>query len=362
MKAGEEKGQYELAVFIGRMQPMHNGHLSAIKTACESAKKVLVLVGSSNAAPSTKNPFTAGWRIDVARAVIADELPEHADKVVFERLQDLTADNLWTNSVRLAIKRHSTSSSVVLVGCHKGDNHFLKWFPEIDFIEVPPLQIEEKERVLSSSFVREYFFESPTFWFSLAFLRKYLPNESCKAILDETGSKRFQLLMNEAKYLRDYKASRPYKYPINDVTADAFVVCEGHVLLVSRGRQPGVGLLALPGGFVNTDESLLNAALRELGEETGLHLLPCDVAGSRVFDNPSRSQRGRIITHVYKIEAKANPDGSLPIVKAGDDASRVDWYPIEILFNPENAAIFFEDHYDILVGMMPQECLGIANE
>ena len=50
--------QYDLAVYIGRFQPFHNGHLSVINKAEKLADKVLVLVGSANASPSIRNPFT----------------------------------------------------------------------------------------------------------------------------------------------------------------------------------------------------------------------------------------------------------------------------------------------------------------
>lgn len=371
MKVSEQKSRYGLAVFIGRMQPMHNGHLAAIKTACESAQKVLILVGSSNAAPSTKNPFTADWRIEVAREVIADKLPEHATKVVFERLPDLPTNSAWVKSVWLAINRNypfpslqdtkERTVSAALVGCRKGDNHFLNWFPEIDFIEVPPFMPAGFKRPFSATFLREEFIFKACTEYIYSHLAPYMPGKACAAVSLECKSERFQLIKQEFDYLEDYKASRSTKYPINDVTADAFVFCKDHVLLISRGRKPGAGLLALPGGFVNTDESIQQAALRELHEETGLKLLPCFV-DSQVFDNPSRSQRGRIITHVYAIQLQPNIDGSLPNVNAGDDASRADWYPINMLFNPENAAVFFEDHYEILLGMVKrQPCLFAPN-
>jgi bifunctional NMN adenylyltransferase/nudix hydrolase len=58
------KRKYDLAVFIGRMQPLHNGHVQNINNALEIADNVLVIVGSANQPRTPKNPFTASERTD----------------------------------------------------------------------------------------------------------------------------------------------------------------------------------------------------------------------------------------------------------------------------------------------------------
>ncbi len=97
-------------------------------------------------------------------------------------------------------------------------------------------------------------------------------------------------------------------YPVTFVTVDACVVTAGSVLLVRRKGRPGKGLWALPGGFLDQAETVVDGMLRELREETKIAVPPGMLRGSivtqRVFDDPNRSSRGRTITHGFLIHLK----------------------------------------------------------
>jgi bifunctional NMN adenylyltransferase/nudix hydrolase len=136
-------------------------------------------------------------------------------------------------------------------------------------------------------------------------------------------------------------------YPVILVTVDAVVVQSGHVLLIRRGHQPGQGLWALPGGFLDPDETLLAGCVRELREETGIRvaqseLLAC-LRDQHVFDAPDRSVRGRTITHAFYFEL---PAGQHPAVCGSDDAAHAEWIPLARFFEMEEH--LFEDHYHIV--------------
>lgn len=108
------------------------------------------------------------------------------------------------------------------------------------------------------------------------------------------------------------------------------------VLLVKRGIPPFQGSYAIPGGFVQAEESLDAAALRELKEETGVNDVYLEQLYS--FGDPGRDPRGRVVTVAYfaLIAADRSP------LAAGSDAANAAWWPIERL--PELAF----DHRQIL--------------
>ena len=74
----------------------------------------------------------------------------------------------------------------------------------------------------------------------------------------------FAQLEQEYVYYQEYPKEWGYG---PHLTADALVTQSGHILLVTRGEIPGKGLLALPGGFINKDETRVNASMRELRED-----------------------------------------------------------------------------------------------
>ncbi len=118
-----------------------------------------------------------------------------------------------------------------------------------------------------------------------------------------------------------------YPYPRPMLTVDlvlfTFVAGELRVLLIERGHEPFAGAWALPGGFVEIDEKLEDAAQRELREETGVR----DVYLEQLytFGDPDRDPRGRVITVAYVGIVSA--DASQHIY-AGDDARNARWFNV----------------------------------
>lgn len=130
-----------------------------------------------------------------------------------------------------------------------------------------------------------------------------------------------------------------YDYPRPAVTVDTVIVTAGpsrQVLLIRRRNEPFAGQWALPGGFVDMEETLEKAARRELYEETGMKTKKLVQLGT--FGDPGRDPRGRTISIVYLAEIPKRNDSA----KAGDDAGEVGWFSLAQL--PPLAF----DHLDIL--------------
>jgi 8-oxo-dGTP diphosphatase len=119
-----------------------------------------------------------------------------------------------------------------------------------------------------------------------------------------------------------------YEYPRPAVTVDIVVVSRDdppRVLLIRRKHDPFAGMWAIPGGFVDMDESLEDAARRELREETGVR--GGRLEQLRTFGDPGRDPRGRTISVVYV--TMVDPVKVRP--RAADDAAEVGWHPLNRL-------------------------------
>lgn len=127
-----------------------------------------------------------------------------------------------------------------------------------------------------------------------------------------------------AKKLKNYR----YDYPRPALTVDIILATfekQSKVLLIKRNGEPFEGHWALPGGFVEEDETLADAARRELKEETGL--VVDDLEQLYTAGDPGRDPRGWTVSVAYLI--RIEPKKVKP--KAGDDAREVKWFPLDRL-------------------------------
>jgi len=126
-----------------------------------------------------------------------------------------------------------------------------------------------------------------------------------------------------------------------DIVAFSFQERQLKVLLVKRKFEPGVGDWAIPGGFVREDESLEEAALRELKEETGL-ARDCYLEQLYTFGEVTRDPRGRVISVAYMVlinepastrstNSSNRGEPEKLRLKASDDATDAQWFPVDDL-------------------------------
>ncbi len=122
------------------------------------------------------------------------------------------------------------------------------------------------------------------------------------------------------------KGRYTYEYPRPMLTADCVVLNgRGEILLVRRGNEPFKGCWALPGGFMEMDETIERCAVRELEEETGIKVEESDLRLTGVYSAPDRDPRGRTVTAAFRVDCGTES------AHAGDDAAEVRWWPLDAL-------------------------------
>ena len=144
-----------------------------------------------------------------------------------------------------------------------------------------------------------------------------------------------------------------YDYPRPALTADVVALTwhqgELKVLMIERAHEPFKGRWALPGGFVDAGEGPLEAAARELLEETGVELTPERLQELGCFGAPQRDPRGWVVsvaTLALLPPLPPSPTGERPLPRAtaGDDARRTQWLTLRQLHAHELAF----DHHELI--------------
>ncbi|MBW8830516.1 MAG: bifunctional nicotinamide-nucleotide adenylyltransferase/Nudix hydroxylase [Burkholderiales bacterium] len=348
--------QHDVAVYIGRFQPFHNGHLALLKQALGAAPLCVIVIGSAFQARSPKNPFTWEERAEMIRLA----LPESdRARVLFLPVRDYYDETRWTAVVRrgvdaLLAARGGKSHSIVLIGHFKDPtSEYLKSFSGWRLVSVGRVS------TVDATSLRDAFFGHAgcNVEAAVAALVSQAPGSTLDFLRAWAALPWFEYIATEWEMLKRYKeAWSTAPYPPIFVTVDAIVRCNDRVLLIRRGQAPGKGLFAAPGGFIEQRETAYQSAIRELKEETHLSLLDMSMRhalkATAVFDHPDRSQRGRTITHAHFFDLG---ERELPEVRADDDAASVEWVSIEELASLEDQ--FLDDHFHML-----DHFLGVTGE
>lgn len=376
-------------VFIGRFSPFHNGHKAVIDAALKQAKEVVVVVGSSFAARSIRNPFTFEERKAMIEACYPQETymaralalrsildegslqgdPEYRKAQLEKMRQRLHIvpvsdfpydDSRWVTTIqRVVDETVPHAKDVGLIGHSKDStSYYLNIFPRWkNHVEVPNIAGINATDIRKALLGNNEEGLDPT---------TVMPKEAVRVLSKiiangpDGYSDSWMTLRAEYRMIKKYKeAWKAAPFPPTFMTVDAVVVQSGHILLVKRGDMPGKGLWALPGGFLNQDETMLDGAIRELKEETKIKVpvpvLKGSIKGSKTFDAPNRSSRGRTITQAFFIDLGV---GELPKIKQSrnaedfeDDAEEAKWVPLNEVCKQRDR--FMEDHVHIIDYFVP---------
>ncbi|MEF8833014.1 MAG: NUDIX domain-containing protein [Candidatus Thermoplasmatota archaeon] len=154
------------------------------------------------------------------------------------------------------------------------------------------------------------------------------------SILTPAGKK----LLSDYKRLKEEHKGEVYRNP--SLTVDGIVRKNEELLLIKRKKPPFKGSYALPGGFVEYNEPVEKAVVREVEEETGLKTEIESMVG--VYSSPDRDPRGHMVSTVFSLK---KIDGR---VKGGSDAEKARYFEIDDL--PDLAF----DHADIIDDFVSQ--------
>lgn len=122
----------------------------------------------------------------------------------------------------------------------------------------------------------------------------------------------------------------PRTHPKPVITGDNIVIEGNKILLIEREKEPFKGCWALPGGHfdIDTDQTILDCAIRELGEECNIILPASRMTFVGYWDKPNRDPRGRYVGFCWACEVTFEEAFK---AKAGDDAKKLTWFPIDSL-------------------------------
>lgn len=353
---------FDLAVFIGRFQPFHNGHLGVVQSALEVADRVLILQGSANLARDTRNPFP----VDIMKGVILGALLGAGidpARVTIQPLNDHGpfGKESWISNVQLAVRNATPNvrPRVCLTG-HMRDatSDYLRWFPEWRYVPA-------SDTAINATALRKAYFAGAADldglgWVDNAFpWREMAPDSTIDYLRRFRDDPLYGQLLAADTLEREYRekwGDGPHQ------TVDPVIVQGGYLLVVRRGPGAGEGKIALPGGYLEKDEELVWGAAREAVEETCIftyydasdkekekamrQLLTYQRGHGERFSDPHRSRLGRIITEAFFFRL---PDAyGLPLVTGADDAKEAFWMPISEV-RPD---IMHDDHAWIVDRML----------
>lgn len=323
------------SVFIGRMQLPHKGQLAIIEKALRETDELIVVLGSSFKARTPKNPFT---HVERARMVSISLDEDDVSRVHFVPMRDFYDDDRWVSEVQREVLSITQGKPVTLYG-HKKDvtGYYQDNFPDWGYVDAGYTPGYD-----STTFRKAFFSEaSPSG--ALAAIEPYTSPEIIDYLFAWSQFPHRKEMIEYQKAID--KDLEEFVDRIN-VSADAIVTCQGKVLVIRRRNHPGKNTIALPGGFVEKNERAFQTALRELEEETTLKiplsLTRHSLVSERMFDDPMRSERKRIITHAYHFDLKSE---SLPEIKSTEEAKDPFWLDFGDMDKLESE--FFEDHFII---------------
>lgn len=319
--------KYDYLVMIGDFAPFHNGYLKQVQEAQSLANQVIILINNCFIPRNTDVPFDFLER----KSMILENIDSNV--YIFPLFNYMYNVDSWIEQIQDQVDTIVKYGDKV--GIFTNNDEYADMFPQWKH-EYPTLEKNQDE---IATWIRNVLYS----YQSCVGLQDFISPNLTQQLTEFMSTNDFFQLVREYNFIKAYKeAWNLAPYAPTFCTSDCIVIQSGHILMVIRGAFPGEGQLALPGGFLEQNETFRQGAIRELIEETKIDapkkVLLGNIIDEHTFDAPYRSRRGRTITHTTVIKL---PDGPLPKVKGSDDAVKALFVPFSAL----DSKIIFEDHF-----------------
>jgi nicotinamide-nucleotide adenylyltransferase len=159
------------ALFVGRFQPFHNGHLEVVKRILKSYDEAIIVVGSAEESLSQTNPFTAGERMEIIRACFTEK---ELAKILIVPIRDINNNALWVSHV----SSHLPSFEAIY-----SNNWLVKHLFEKEGYKVEHLDFHDRSNCEATK-IREQLYHKNKAW------KKYVPPAVAKWIDANKGEER----------------------------------------------------------------------------------------------------------------------------------------------------------------------------
>ena len=241
---------YDFAVFIGRFQPFHAGHLKVVMAGLARADRLILLIGSAWQARSPRNPWTHQEREEMIRACLSEA--DNARLLCLPLMDVPYNDEIWVRNVQATVNGLITAhyvtphrpAKVALIGHRKDQTGFyLNLFPQWSSISI------ENHRAMSATPIREGYYVGDARQVVTSMVNaEVLPDAVARYLMEFADTQPgYQQVRDELLFIKKYQESwKAAPYAPTFVTVDSVVVQSGHVLLIERRANPVASRLRSP--------------------------------------------------------------------------------------------------------------------